>query len=252
MSGIIYEPKGKAREYCELALNLYTGCNHACGYCFAPGMLRMTREEFGKPEPRLDVLLRLDKDLQKHDFAGREVFLCFSTDPYNEADEKYQLTRQAIKMLHAHGVKVRILTKAGFAVSRDFDLLAARPDLRFYGATLTFIDEADSKKWEPEATPPLGRMLNLEEMHRRGVPTWASLEPIIDPEQTLALIEATHEYVDVYKVGKWNHDARAKEIDWRDFHDKAIALLTKYGKEFYIKKDLREAAKERMGAHVKD
>ena len=28
----IYEPKGKAREYADLALNIYTGCPNGCEY----------------------------------------------------------------------------------------------------------------------------------------------------------------------------------------------------------------------------
>ena len=32
----IYEPKGKAREYSPLALNLYDGCDHGCKYCYVP------------------------------------------------------------------------------------------------------------------------------------------------------------------------------------------------------------------------
>lgn len=32
----IYVPKGKAREYGDYALNIYTGCPHRCYYCFAP------------------------------------------------------------------------------------------------------------------------------------------------------------------------------------------------------------------------
>lgn len=30
----IYETKGRAREFCELAINLYTGCRHRCSYCY--------------------------------------------------------------------------------------------------------------------------------------------------------------------------------------------------------------------------
>ena len=29
----IYAPEGAAGEYCELAMNIYTGCNHGCTYC---------------------------------------------------------------------------------------------------------------------------------------------------------------------------------------------------------------------------
>lgn len=35
----IYEPKGKAKEYGDYALNIYTGCPHRCYYCFAPSVL---------------------------------------------------------------------------------------------------------------------------------------------------------------------------------------------------------------------
>lgn len=31
----IYEPRGAAREYAELALNVYEGCTHQCAYCYA-------------------------------------------------------------------------------------------------------------------------------------------------------------------------------------------------------------------------
>lgn len=32
---VIYEPKGMALEYAELAANLYRGCSHACRFCYA-------------------------------------------------------------------------------------------------------------------------------------------------------------------------------------------------------------------------
>lgn len=43
---IIYEPKGAAKEYSELAVNLYLGCNHGCKYCFAPRCMFKTKEEY--------------------------------------------------------------------------------------------------------------------------------------------------------------------------------------------------------------
>ncbi len=33
---LIYVPKGRAREYSPLALNLYRGCEHRCSYCYCP------------------------------------------------------------------------------------------------------------------------------------------------------------------------------------------------------------------------
>ena len=31
--GMIYEPRGRAREYSPLALNVYNKCDHFCRYC---------------------------------------------------------------------------------------------------------------------------------------------------------------------------------------------------------------------------
>ncbi|MGE5604285.1 MAG: hypothetical protein ACM3YE_01175 [Bacteroidota bacterium] len=56
---------------------------------------------------------------------------------------------------------------------------------------------------------------------------WASLEPVIDPEESLEIIRQTHEYVDLYKVGKLNYNQIEKTIDWREFAENAIMLLRK-------------------------
>lgn len=71
-----------------------------------------------------------------------------------------------------------------------------------------------------------------------GIETWASLEPVLDPAQTLMIIERCKDFVDTFKVGKWNHDVEAKKIDWKQFVHKAIDLLEKYDLNYYIKKDL--------------
>lgn len=239
---VIYEPKGKAREYGELALNLYKGCAHGCTYCYAPAATRTGLEVFKDPKPRPVVIMNLEKELKKGQYAGREVFLCFSCDPYQPIDSEHQLTRQAIRILHAHEVKVRILTKAGFKSERDFDLLAARPDLSFYGATLTgAAGYPVLTEFEPNAPAPADRMAALREAHERGIPTWVSLEPVIDPQQALEIIRQTHAFVDTYKVGRWNYDKRAATIDWPKFREEVVALLDSLGKDYYIKKDLREA-----------
>lgn len=53
----IYKPKGAAREYGDLALNIYTGCPHRCFYCFAPRVLHRDKEQFhGIVEPRKGIV----------------------------------------------------------------------------------------------------------------------------------------------------------------------------------------------------
>lgn len=245
----IYSPRGKAKEYCDLAVNLYHGCDHGCRYCYAPAATYKTREEFMKPRHRPGVIEAIRKELlitppspsylkrgqAKRGGVTPEILLCFTCDPYSKFAAASGITRQAIQTLHAGGANVTILTKGGERSTIDFDLLGNGDK---YGGTLTFVSNIDSREWEPWAALPGERLVALQEAHRRGITTWASLEPVIDPEQSLEIINRTHEFVDIYKVGKWNHDARAKEIDWETFGQSAVSLLKKYGKQYIIKKDL--------------
>lgn len=170
--------------------------------------------------------------------SGRSVFLCFTCDPYQPLDEITGITRRIIELCHEHNVGTTILTKGGMRSTRDFDLLRARPELSCYGATLTFLSRTDSIAWEPGAALPGERMRALRKAHDLGISTWASIEPVIDPRQALEIIKRTHEYVDVVKIGRWNYDRRANEIDWMSFALSAVALLKSLHKKYVIKKDL--------------
>ena len=46
--------------------------------------------------------------------------------------------------------------------------------------------------------------------------------------------------VDTFKVGRWNHDARANAIDWRAFAQQAERLLQQLGARYTLKDDLRK------------
>jgi DNA repair photolyase len=233
---IIYEPKGKAREYCPLAANLYSGCSHGCRYCYAPACLRRSGEQFLAATPRKDIIRQIAKEAPA--FTGREVHLCFTCDPYQPIETDYRLTRQALEIFTAHQVRARVLTKGGTRCLDDLDLLKANGAT--VGATLTFLNVADSLEWEPGAALPQDRLAALAEMHRRGVSTWASLEPVIDPEQTLEIIRQSHTFIDEFKVGRWNHAKAANAIDWAAFANQAVALLDHLGCRYYIKDDLQK------------
>jgi len=233
---IIYEPKGRAKEYCELAANLYRGCGHGCKYCYAPAATRADREKFYRePQPRKDVISKLSKQLEKNTFNG-PVLLCFTCDPYQPINEEHGLAGQALHILKFNGLSVEILTKGGKRAESDLHLLEAGDKV---GATLTFVSDADSLEWEPGAALPAERFAMLEKAKSIGISTWASLEPVIDPEQSLEIIRQTHHFVDLFKVGTLNHHPRAREVNWEKFANSAVDLLKTLGKKHYIKKDLR-------------
>lgn len=76
------------------------------------------------------------------------------------------------------------------------------------------------------------RIEALREAQNQGINTWVSCEPVIDPAQTLNLIERTCEFVDLFWIGKLNHypEIEAK-IDWQKFRRDVESLLQKCGKE---------------------
>jgi len=192
--------------------------------------------------PRASALEYLSSDCYDLNRAGdtRPVFCSFSCDIWQQVDVEYGITREALLILFTYGRSVILLTKGGKRSMRDFDLLAANAHRVMYGATLVFKEDSESLKHEPGAAPTSERIYALREAHRLGMRTWVSLEPVYNPEDTFALIEATQGYVDVYKVGKLNYRPEAKEVDWKKFSKEVEEKLKSTGKEYYIKSDLRK------------
>jgi DNA repair photolyase len=236
---VIYEPRGKAREYAPLAVNLYHGCGHGCTYCYAPTCIRTTKENFYVPNPRPNILEKLSADAQKLSFQNNKgpVLLCFTCDPYQPIDEKHQLSRKAIQILHRYDLQVTVLTKGGRRAERDFDLMTGRD---FFGVTLTNLDNALSLNWEPFAAPPEERINSLLKAHEKNIKTWVSLEPVLYPEVTLEIIRETHKFVDKFKVGTLNYHSHAKSINWHAFAANVKSLLDELGCAYYLKEDLRK------------
>ena len=169
----------------------------------------------------------------------RTILLSFTTDPYQLLDVEKQLTREAIELLHDHNLKVEILTKGGKRSERDFDLLSKRPDLSSYGVTLVFTDEKLREEVEPNAASTEERITALKKAHEMGIPTFVSLEPVWEIEQTLDLIDLTHGFVDFYKVGKLNYNKQNKTVDWQKFKKDVVSKFEKYENKYYLKKSLQ-------------
>jgi DNA repair photolyase len=237
---VIYEPKGRAREYSSLACNLYSGCTHGCKYCYAPACMRTTSEKWHQVAiPRKNIIARFEKDAIKLAGDRRPILFCFLTDPYQPIEWKERLTRQALEIVHHQGLKSQILTKGSFdIISEDLDLMAkAGTEL---GLTVTFLDDAIRKRWEPFASPIQDRLRTLKAASGKGIFTWVSLEPVIDPDQALNLIREASPYVQFWKIGKLNHmKSEEAKVDWAKFLSEVEALLKFLGSKYYIKNDLK-------------
>lgn len=240
---VIYKPKGKAGEYAELATNCFKGCTHCCVYCYAPGCLFKTKDDyFADADPKLKILKRLEKDSEKLSHCGDvpEILLSFIGDPYQHQEMELGLTRETIKILISHALPFTVLTKGGSRAIRDFDLLASYPKARF-GTSLVFTEQASVDIWEPGAASVDDRIYTIAKAHELGIKTWVSMEPVIDPAQAIELVQRIHPMVDHWKVGKINHNKAVEQsVDWIKFRKDVSEVLLNANADFYLKKSLSD------------
>lgn len=239
---VIYEPKGKAGEYGELAINLYNGCSHGCVYCYAPNVVHKSRDEFfNNPQPRKDIVSKLEDDVREMVRNGdkREVFLCFTCDPFQPLERIHHVTRNAIRIFQFNNIPFRILTKAGYKEIDDFfERVVTEKQLCAIGSTLVFAKDRHSKMFEPNAPVTSERIKMLWDCHVLGFKTWVSLEPVWTPEDAFAIIKLTHDFVDEYKIGKLNYHPQSKNVDWKRFAIDVSKLCEDLGCKYTLKEDL--------------
>ncbi|MCU0434649.1 MAG: radical SAM protein [Bacteroidia bacterium] len=177
----------------DYTLNLYSSCSFNCLYCYIRGSKyginlaeKLTRKSNALELLEKQLALRARKN--QHGI----VVLSSATDPYLPTDEKYLLTREALKLLLKFRFPVHVITKSP-AVERDFDLLqeidaiAVIPtDLATRlkrGTLLTFsfstLHTETGKRFEPGAPDPQLRLAALKNAAAAGLHTGVSLMPLL-------------------------------------------------------------------------
>lgn len=221
----IYKPKGAAKEYGDLALNIYTGCPHKCFYCFAPNVLHKDREMFHSVvEPRKNIVEETRKQLQRENITGKTIHLCFTCDPYPTGYDT-TTTREIIKLLKDSGNHVQILTKGDG--TRDFDLLDSGD---WYGVTL----DGTRNNYCRE------NMLKIQDLYdaqARGIKTWVSFEPVVNAGGVLKYLRLVAPIINKVKIGKLNY--HPSQIEWGTFGRIIEKKCQTLALDYYIKESLR-------------
>lgn len=244
----IYQPSGKAKEYGDYAINIYTGCPHRCFYCFAPNVLHKNVESFHTCiEPRKNIIEEVKKQIERENITGKLIHLCFTCDPYPKGYDTTP-TREIIKILKSSGNNVQILTKNGSNAMRDFDLLDENDwfGISYAGYQSKAYEQNGIPDEEPYSGSPHFRLYALKMAKGLGVNTWVSAEPVLDEKDIINFIESADDYVDLWKVGKLNY--HKSNIDWKAFGKRVELLLKSKVKiqsfkghevNYYIKESLR-------------
>lgn len=166
----------------DFVINPYTGCQHACIYCYADFMKRFTGHQGEKWGDFVDVKTNAAETIDPAKIKpGSTILIGSVTDPYQPIEAKYQITRQCLEKLLPVKARIEILTKSAL-VLRDIDLLKRFRDLRV-GISLGVLDEGLARKLEPCAASPKKRLEALRQLHEAGIPTYIFISPIF-PEIT--------------------------------------------------------------------
>ena len=194
-------------DYC---INAYTGCSHACTYCYATFMKRFTghTEEWG---PFVDVKLNAAEVLNSQIRKAKRgtVMLSSVTDAYQPVEKKYGLTRKCLEILLEHQFPVDILTKSPL-VLRDIDLFKQFGDIDV-GITITTDNEEMRRIFEPHAPSIEDRIAALRELKAQGIRTYVFIGPMLpmDPER---LGEMIRDHADSVLIDRMNYIAKTANI----------------------------------------
>jgi len=231
----------------KYSLNPYTGCSHACFYCYItsyiPNGFRGREKE--------NFLKKLMMDLEEAD-PLIPVSISNSTDPYQPLELEFKHTREALKLLMEKGFRVIIVTKSDL-VLRDIDILKnMKVTVSF---TITTINSGLSKRIEPLAPSPFRRIEAMRKLKGVGIPVSLRLDPIIpylndNIEEWERLINMTAPYISHLIASTF----KPRPDSWRRFKmkfpqewGKARNLYTdKVGTTMYIKKSVRREWMERI------
>lgn len=227
---LIYQPKGQAREYCPLSLNLSWECGHGCRYCYVQQMKRFDPKRKITPEILSDIL---PQQAQKN--LSQTILLCFTCDPYGP-QLRTGLTRRTLEILAREGALATVLTKADLKAAADFDVLSGAEF--WFGSTLCWSKDKDREQWEPHAASIESRWSAIEKAHELGIRTWISTEPSVDPAQGLDVITRGIGLVDAFAVGTWNYSREASKLDYQRYLEKVLVLAQENNLRIYVKDSL--------------
>jgi DNA repair photolyase len=189
--------KSKIYDYC---VNCYTGCGHACRYCYAALFMRRYS---GHVEPWgefVDVKINAPEVLRKQIQRAKKgvVWLSSVCDAYQPLEEKYGLTRRCLEILAEADFPASVQTKSTL-VLRDIDIFKRFKDIEV-GFSIATDDDRMAALFEPGASPVSARIEALRTLKEAGIRTYAFVGPLLpgNPEKLIAALDGRvdHLFVD--------------------------------------------------------
>ena len=173
-------------------MNIYRGCTHGCIYCDS----RSTCYQFTHAFEDIEVKKNAPELLEKKLRSKRSKCMIGTgsmSDPYMHCETELRLTRKCLEIISKYGYGLAIQTKSD-RILEDIDLLDEinRKAKCIVEITLTTYDDKLCSILEPNVCNTRRRIVVLEEMQKRGIPTVVWMTPILpfinDTEENIMAI----------------------------------------------------------------
>lgn len=159
-------------------MNIYKGCCHGCIYCDSRSSCYQIIE-FDRVRIKEDSTEIIKKNLKSKKTKG-VVGTGAMSDPYNPFEEKYMLTREALKLIDDNRFGICIATKSDL-VTRDIDILqriqSHSPTM--VKITITTYDDELCKKVERNVCPTSDRFKAIKKLSDNGIYVGVLLMPVL-------------------------------------------------------------------------
>ena len=183
----------KTQFWTSYCFDPYNNCEFNCLYCHTASQKYEGCRDFSVPVyAKTNAPRVLAKELSTFKRKGI-VRLSLSTDPYQPAEEKYQITRQLLEVLNENGWPFAIGTKSDL-ILRDIDLLeeASKKSWCCIAVTITTLNEDLAKILEPNAPSPKRRLEVIKKLSDKGITVGLWLIPLIpfitDTEENMSQV----------------------------------------------------------------
>lgn len=249
MGIVIKSPKGAANEYAKHSVSIYRHCPNQCQYCYLDKGIGKATLGSGKPELRTcfkdedDAVAKFQREVLKNReqlIKDGGVFFCFITDPC--LPDTINATKRCAIIAMNEGVPVTILTKmVDWVFKKEYQpilQLGKETGNLCIGFTLTGRDDM-----EPGADNNLDRIKTMKIVHDEWhVKTFASIEPIIQFNKSMAMIRETLGFCDLYKIGLMSKCGKDyyNDDDLQKFVAGLATIYDLYGAKMYIKESIRK------------
>ncbi len=174
-----------ARVPFRWTINPYRGCTHACHYCFARAFhsyldLGVGEDFSTKIVIKTNLVEVLRRELASQKWTGEPIAMGTATDPYQQCEGRYRLTRGVLEALIDARNPLSMLTKSTL-VMRDFDLFTRLAEVADVSLAMSVgtIDEDVRRVVEPGTPPGRKRLEILARFADAGIRTGVLVAPIL-------------------------------------------------------------------------